>query len=121
MSTTKTKFMRSLWSSWSLKKSLENGLEKQFKKKFNDIGVNVTECRGKCSGGTTNMHSQKKGAASLVLKESPTAIATHSCSHNLNLSLAALSKLAQADNILETYKAIINSFNTSPKREGLLE
>ena len=67
------------------------------------------------------MPSQKKGTASLVLKKSPTAIATHSCSHNLNLSLAALSKLAQADNILETYKAIINSFNTSPKREGLLE
>ena len=35
--------------------------------------------------------------------------------------LAASCKLPEGDNILETYKAVIIFFNTSPKREGLLE
>ena len=67
------------------------------------------------------MQSKKEGGASYVLKESGTAIVTHCCSHNLNLLLAASWKLPKAENILETYKAVIIFFNTSPKREGLLE
>ena len=54
----------------------------------NDIGVEITECRGQCDDGAANMQSQKKGSASYVLKESPKAIVTHCCSHNLNVSLA---------------------------------
>ena len=67
------------------------------------------------------MQSKKEGGASYVLKESGTAIVTHCCSHNLNLLLAASCKLPKAENILETYKAVKIFFNTSPKREGLLE
>ena len=71
--------------------------------------------RGAC------MQCQKKGTGSYVLKESPAAIVTLCCSHNLNLSLAASCKLPEADNSLETCKAVIIFFNTSRKREGLLE
>ena len=67
------------------------------------------------------MQSQKKGAASSISKESPSAIVTHCCSHNLNLSLATSCKVPIIDNITETYKAVTIFFNTSPKREGLLE
>ena len=49
------------------------------------------------------------------------AIATHCCSHNLNLSLATSCKIPIIDNITETYKAVTIFFNTSLKREGLLE
>ena len=58
------------------------------------------------------MQSQKKGVASYISKESPSAIVTHCCSHNLNLSLATSCKIPIIDNITKTYKA---------KREGLLE
>ena len=51
---------------------------------YNDIGVEIDEYRGKCYDGAANMQSQKKGAASYVLKESPKATVTHCCSHNLN-------------------------------------
>ena len=64
---------------------------------------------------------RKKGAASFVLKESPKAIVTHCCSHNSNLSLALSCKNPEIDNVLKTYKAITIFFNSSPKREGLLE
>ena len=66
------------------------------------------------------MQSQKKGTASHLLKESPTAIVTHCWNQNLNLLLAASCKLLEAGNILESYKAVIIFFNTSPKWEGLL-
>ena len=79
------------------------------------------ECRGQCYDGAANIQSQKKGAASFILKESPRAVVTHCCSHNLNLSLSSYCKEPIIDNILETYKSIVIFFNTSPKREGLLE
>ena len=66
------------------------------------------------------MQSQKKGAASYILKESPKAIVTHSCSHNLNLSLASSCKNPEIDNVLKTYKTITILFNSSSKRESLL-
>ena len=90
-------------------------------KSYKDAGINVTECKGQCYDGAANMQSQKKGAASYISKESPSAIVTHCCSHNLNLSLATSCKIPIIDNILKTYKAVTIFFNTSPKREGLLE
>ena len=49
---------------------------------------------------------REKAAASYVLKESPKAIVTHCCSHNLNLSLVSSCKNPEIDNVLKTYKAI---------------
>ena len=84
-------------------------------------GFDIRECRGQCYDGAANMQSQKKGEASFILKQSPRAVVTHCCSHNLNLSLSSSGKEPIIDNILETYKSIVIFFNTSPKREGLLE
>ena len=88
---------------------------------YNDIGVEIAEYRGQCYDGAANMQCQKKGAASYVLKESLKAIVTHCCSHNLKLSLASSCKHPEIDNILKIYKAITIFFNSSHKREGLLE
>ena len=88
---------------------------------YNHIGVEIAECRGQCYDDAANMQSQKKSAASYVLKESPKEIVTHYCSHNLNLSLTSSCKNSEIDNVLKTYKAITIFFNISPKREGLLE
>ena len=67
---------------------------------YNDIGVEIAEYQGQCYDGAANMQSQKKGAASYVLKGSPKAIVTHCCNHNLNLSLASSCKDPEIDNIL---------------------
>ena len=87
---------------------------------YSESGLRVTECRGQCYDGAANMQSQKKGTASYVLQESPKAIVTHCCSHNLNLSLASSCKMPIVNNILETYKSVMLHFNMSPKRESLL-
>ena len=96
-------------------------IAKALLKFYKDAGINVTECKGQCYDGASNMQSQKKGAASYISKESPSAIVTHCCSRNLNLPLATSCKIPIIDNITETYKVVTIFFNTSPKREGLLE
>ena len=96
-------------------------IAKALLKFYKDAGINVRECKGQCYDGASNMQSQKKGAASYISKESPSVIVTHCCNHNLNLSLATSCKIPIIDNITETYKAVTIFFNTSPKREGLLE
>ena len=93
-------------------------IAKALLKFYKDAGINVTECKGQCYDGASNMQSQKKVAASYISKESPSAIATHCCSHNLNLSLATSCKIPIIDNITEKYKAVEIFFNTSSKREG---
>ena len=55
------------------------------------------------------------------MREPNKAITTHCCSHNLNLSLASTCKLPVVDNVLEKYKILQIYFNSSPKREKLLE
>ena len=67
------------------------------------------------------MHSEKSGTASGILRESHKAITIHCCSHNLKLSVASTCKLSVVDNILEKYKSLQIYFNSSPKREKLLE
>ena len=99
-------------------------ITKALLKFYKDAGINVTECKGQCYDGASNMQSEKKRAASYISKESPSAIVTHCCSHNLNLSLATSCKIPIIDNITETYNsvtAVTIFFNTSPRHEGLLE
>ena len=71
--------------------------------------------------GLPTCNQKKSGTASWILRESNKAITTHRCSHNLNLSLASTCKLPVVDNVLEKYKSLQIYFNSSPKREKLLE
>ena len=67
------------------------------------------------------MQKKKKGVASIILQEAPNSTVAHCCSHNLSLSLAASCNLAIIDNVLEVYKSITIHFNSSPKKERVLE
>ena len=84
-------------------------------------GNDMKQCRGKCYDVAPNMQSEKSGTTSWILRESSKAITNHCCSHNLNLSLASTCKLPVVDNVLEKYKSLQIYFNSSPKREKLLE
>ncbi|XP_065651176.1 52 kDa repressor of the inhibitor of the protein kinase-like [Hydra vulgaris] len=89
---------------------------KSLMKFYSESGIDLGSCR--C---TPNMQSVKKDVANYILKGSPKAIVTHCSSHNLNLSIAATSKIPITDNILEVYRNISIYFNTSLKRDRLLE
>ena len=73
---------------------------------------------GQCYDGAANMQSQKEGADSFILKESPNALITHCCPHNLKLLLASSCKIPIIDNVLEMYKSII-IFSTRRLKEKL--
>ena len=88
---------------------------------YKSSGVDIKQCRGQCYDGAPYMQSEKSGRASWILRESSKAITTHCCSHNLNLSLSSTCKLPIVDNVLEKYKSLQIYFNSSPKREKLLE
>ena len=87
---------------------------------YKRTGINIKQCVAQCYDGASNMQSERVGAASYVLKESPQAVVTHCCMHNLNLTLASSCNFLLAQNILEQYKNITLFFNYSPKRENLL-
>ena len=88
---------------------------------YKSSGIDMKQCRGKCYDVAPNMQSEKSGTTSWILRESNNAITNHYCSHNLNLSLASTCKLHVVDNVLEKYKSLQIYFNSSPKREKLLE
>ena len=71
--------------------------------------------------GAANMKSKNKDVASVILREAPNSIVSHCCSHNLNPSLAASCNLAIIYNVLGVYTSITIHFNSSPKKEKLLE
>ena len=88
---------------------------------YRELGLDVKECKGQCYDGAANIQSKKNGVAKVILREVPNSVVTYCCSHNLNLSLAASCNLAIIDNVLEVYKNITIHFNSSPKKEKLLE
>ena len=96
-------------------------IAKALLKFYKNTGINVTECKGQCYDGASNMQSQKNGAASYISKESPSAIVTHCCSHNLNLFLATSCKIPIIDSITETCKAVTICLQHISTREGLLD
>ena len=67
------------------------------------------------------MQSKNKGVASIIVREVPNSIVIQLNCHNHNLSLAASCNLAMIDNILEFYTSITIHFNSTPKKEKLLE
>ena len=67
------------------------------------------------------MSSKKKGVASVILREAPNSMVTYCCSHNHNLSLAASCNVSIIDTVLDAYKSITIHFNSTPKKEKLLE
>ena len=104
----------------SLERIIGECVGQTISKYYEEKGINIHDCRGKCCDGPPNMQSLKKGAASYILKESPKAYTTHCCSHSLNLSLASTCKIPIITNVVEIYKSVLIYFNTSPKRENLL-
>ena len=51
------------------------------------LNLNVTNCRGQCYDGASNMVGIRSGVATMILKEEPRAILTHCYGHSLQLAV----------------------------------
>ena len=86
-----------------------------------DYGLNMEDCRGQAYDGAGNMAGRYNGAARLIQNVHKSALYVHCFSHQLNLCIAATSKIMSIDKVMNNVRIISDFFNNSPKRQQLLE
>ena len=67
-------------------------LTKAIKDTLLRIGVKISECRGQCYDGASNMNGIKNGVAIQIAKEEKRAVYTHCYAHSLNLAVGYVIK-----------------------------
>ena len=86
-----------------------------------DYGLNMEDCRGQGYDEAGNMAGRYNGAARLIQNVHKSALYVHCFSHQLNLCIAATSKIMSIDKVMNNVRIISDFFNNSPKRQQLLE
>ena len=77
-------------------------------------------CRGQAYDGASNMQGCRKGVATLIKRESPSALSVHCFAHKLNLCLQDVGKqLVFLRDALEVVREIAKLIKFSPKRASL--
>ena len=77
--------------------------------------------RGQGYDGAGNMSGKFRGCAALISQSCPRAVYVHYYSHVLNLCIAKACDLQVVRNVIGTLNQVCLFFNTSPKRQALLE
>lgn len=85
------------------------------------LNIPLSNCRGQCYDGASNMTGKKKGVSTQILQESPLAFLTHCYGHALNL---AVGDMIKAEPLLRDTMDITSELSKlikkSPKRESML-
>lgn len=83
-------------------------------KRFN---LPISDIRGQCYDGASNMSGHINGLQELVKKDVPRAVYVHCLGHNLNLVVQdGMQKISSSKNFLNIAKEWINFIRHSPKR-----
>ena len=78
------------------------------------LGLSLSDLRGQCYDGATNMAGAKSGCKTLILREAPKAIYVHCAAHRLNLAIVSACKIQAFKNV-EAYIGGFFSFLQSAK------
>ena len=82
------------------------------------MNLKLSDCRGQCYDGASNMSGSKSGVASQIIAEEPRALYTHCYGHALNLATQdSLKGVYLMQNTLDVVYEIIKLIKKSPKRE----
>ena len=85
------------------------------------LQLSLTNCRGQCYDGASNMMGHKTGVAKRIQDLQPKAYPTHCHGHSLSLSVNDTTKNCKLlSDTMDTAKEIISLIKFSPKRENLL-
>ena len=76
---------------------------------LNNLGLSLSNLRGQCYDGASNMAGARLGCKSLVLREAPKAIYVHCAAHRLNLAVVSACKIQAFKNV-ESYIGEISRF-----------
>lgn len=85
------------------------------------LQLSLTNCRGQCYDGASNMLGHKSGVAKRIQDLQPKAHATHCHGHSLSLSVKDTTNNCKLlSNTMDTAKEVVTLIKFSPKRENLL-
>ena len=86
------------------------------------LGLSLTNCRGQCYNGASNMLGHKMGVAERIQEVEPKAHPTHCYAHSLSLSVKDMTCNCQLlSQTMDIVKEIVTLIKFSPKRECLLQ
>ena len=86
------------------------------------LGLSLTNCRGQCYDGASNMLGPKTGVAKRIQEVEPKAHPTHCYAHSLSLSVKDMTCNCQLlSQTMDIAKEIVTLIKFSPKRECLLQ
>lgn len=88
---------------------------------LDQLRLDVTHIRGQGYDGAANMSSDRVGVQARIRQESPLAVYMHCSGHCLNLVLAHSCKLPNVRKVTDMMTAVCLFFNSSPKRDSLLQ
>lgn len=83
--------------------------------------ISVTDMRGQCYDGASNMSGARSGVKAVILEAAPKAIYYHCASHRLNLAIVSACKLQPIKNCESCIGEIARFFSYSAKRQRLLD
>ena len=85
------------------------------------LQLSLTNCRGQCYDGASNILGHKSGVAKRIQDLQPKAHATHCHGHSLSLSVKDTTNNCKLlSNTMDTAKEVVTLIKFSPKREDLL-
>ena len=86
------------------------------------LNIPLSNCRGQCYDGASNMTGIKRGVATQIQSESPLAFLTHCYGHALNLAVNDMIKEDRLlKNTMDTTSELSKLITKLPKREGMLQ
>ena len=85
------------------------------------LNIPLSNCRGQCYVGASNMAGIKRGVATQIQPESPLAFLTHCYGHALNLPVNDMIKDRLLKNTMAASSGLSKLIKNSPKIEGMLQ
>ena len=86
------------------------------------LNVQLSQCRGQCYDGATNMSGIRSGVSTQIIKEEKRAVYTHCYAHALNLAIGETIKHSKVCcNALDVAFEICKLIKFSPKRNALFD
>ena len=86
------------------------------------MNLSVSNCRGQCYDGTSNMSGHRNGVSTQITAEESRALYTHCYAHSLNLAVSdAIKQSKMCQDALDTAYEIIKLIKFSPKRNAAFD
>ena len=104
-----------------VKRITEKVLAESILQSLTNWGLFISDLRGQCYDGASNMAGARLGCRSIVQQQAPMAIYTHCVAHQLNLAVVSACKIQAFKNTETCIGEIARFFMFSAKRQHLLD